>query len=110
MLLARLLTKAGRFPEAGRVFEGLIADQAARSRLERSGTSVDTLLADWGWGLVDAEKTSEADQVFGRLLKEFPNSPHAGDARFNLAESANLSRNYAEVIRLLTPLADSKPS
>ncbi len=106
--LARLLTKAGRFSEAGRVFEGLIADQPARSRLERSGTTVDTLLADWGWGLVDAEKTSEADQVFSRLLKEFPTSPHAGDARFNLAESANLSRNYAEVIRLLTPLSRLK--
>jgi cellulose synthase operon protein C len=108
--LARALTKAGRYPEAGRVFEELIADESARNRLERSGTSVDTLLAEWGWALVDAEKTAEADQVFTRLLKEFPNSPHAADARFNLAESANLSRNYAEVVRLLRPLADWKPT
>jgi len=107
--LARSLTKAGRYPEAGRVFEDLITDQPARNRLERSGTSVDTLLAEWGWALVDAEKTAEADQVFTRLLKEFPNSPHAADARFNLAESANLSRNYAEVVRLLAPLAVLKP-
>jgi TolA-binding protein len=108
--LGRSLTKAGRHPEARRVFEDLISDQSARNRLERSGTSVDMLLAEWGWALVDAEKAVEADQVFTRLLKEYPNSPHAGAARFNLAESANLARNYAEVVRLLTPLAESKPT
>jgi cellulose synthase operon protein C len=107
--LARSLTKAGRHAEASRAFEDLIADQPARSRLERSGTSVDSLLAEWGWSLIDAEKPAEADRVFGRLLKEFPNSDHAADARFNLAESANLARNHAEVVRLLTPLAEPKP-
>ena len=53
--------------------------------------------------------TAEADRVFARLLKEFPSGPHAADARFNLAESANLARNYPEVVRLLTPLAAIKP-
>ena len=43
------------------------------------------------------------------MLKEYPDSPHAADARFNLAESANLAHNYAEVVRLLTPLAAIKP-
>jgi cellulose synthase operon protein C len=108
--LARSLTKAGRHPEAGRVFEELIASQPARTRLEHSGTSVDTVLAEWGWALIDAEKPAEADQVFTRLLKDFPNGTHAADARFNLAESANLSRNYPEVVRLLAPLADTKPT
>lgn len=108
--LARSLTKAGRYPEAGRVFENLIAEQSARKLLERSGASVDSVLAEWGWALVDADEAAEADQVFTRLLKEFPNSPHAADARFNLAESANLSRNHAEVVRLLAPLAAEKPN
>ena len=68
----------------------------------------DGLLAEWGWSLVDADKPAEADRVFGRLLKEHPDSPFAADARFNLAESANLQQNYAEVVRLLTPLATVK--
>ncbi len=48
--------------------------------------------------------------MFARLLKDYPASPHAADARFNLAESANQARNYAEVIRLLSPLAASRPA
>ena len=58
--------------------------------------------------MVDADKPTEADRVFGRLLKEHPDSPFAADARFNLAESANLQHNHAEIIRLLTPLATLK--
>ena len=67
------------------------------------------MLSEWGWVLLDAGKPAEADRVFARLLKEHPNSPYAADARFNLAESANLVHNYAEVVRLLTPLAAIKP-
>ncbi len=44
---------------------------------------------NWGWALIDADKSSEADKVFARLLNDFPDSPHAADARFNLAESAH---------------------
>ena len=44
------------------------------------------------------------------MLKEYPDSPHSADARFNLAESANLARNYSEVVRLLLPLAEKKPA
>ena len=69
-----------------------------------SGSGLDAILADWGWSLNDADKPSEADKVFTRLLQEFPDSPHAADARFNLAESANQSKNYADVSRLLEPL------
>ena len=66
------------------------------------------VLSEWGWVILDADKPAEADRVFARLLKEYPNSPHAADARFNLAESANLAHNYAEVVRLLKPLAAIK--
>ena len=78
------------------------------SRSKSAGLKIDGLLAEWGWSLVDADKPAEADRVFGRLLKEHPDSPFAADARFNLAESANLQQNYAEVVRLLTPLATVK--
>ena len=106
---ARLLAQVGRRDEAARVFERLSDDQQARDSLQSAGVPPDVLLSEWGWLLLDADKPAEADRVFARLLKDFPNSPHAADARFNLAESANLARNYREVVRLLAPLAALKP-
>ena len=106
---ARLLAKAGRRDEGARVFERLIADPRAGDALKAAGVTPDMVLSEWGWVLLDAEKLSEADGVFGRLLKEYPASPYAADARFNLAESANLTHNHAEVVRLLTPLVAMKP-
>ena len=94
----------------GRGFERLLADPALRDALAKIGATPDALLAERGWSLVDAAKPAEADRVFARLLKDYPESPHAADARFNLAESANQARNYAEVIRLLSPLAASRPA
>ena len=87
----------------------LVDDQHATRALQSAGVTADALLSEWGWVLLDADKPAEADRVFARLLKEYPDSPHAADARFNLAESANLAHNYAEVVRLLTPLAAIKP-
>jgi cellulose synthase operon protein C len=107
---ARLLGKAGRHGDAAGEYERLIGDGLARECLAKSGAKPDRLLAEWGWSLVDAEKPVEADRVFARLLKEHPDGPFAVDARFNLAESANVEHNYAEVIRLLAPLAERKPA
>jgi TolA-binding protein len=106
---ARLLVKAGRPEEAAGAFEHLMGDEAALTSVAKGGLPRDGLLADWGSALLDAEKTTAADRVFSRLLAEYPASPHADLARFNLAESANQARHYAEVIRLLTPVVDSKP-
>jgi TolA-binding protein len=78
--------------------------------LSKNGVTPDTLLAELGWSLVDASKPEEADRAFSRLLEEFPASPRAADARFNLAESANQARDYAGVVRLLAPLAAAKSS
>jgi len=106
---ARLFAQRGRHDEAALTFERLIGDQPARDSLQAAGVAPDALLSEWGWLLLDSAKHAEADRVFARLLKEFPGSPHAADARFNLAESANQVRNYPEVVRLLTPLATIKP-
>jgi cellulose synthase operon protein C len=102
---ARLFAKVGRRDEAARAFEHLIDDQHARNALQSAGVNTDDLLSEWGWVLLDADKPAEADGVFARLLNEYPNSPHGADARFNLAESANLARKFTEVVRLLKPLA-----
>jgi TolA-binding protein len=106
---ARLLSKAGRHDDASGEYERLIGDEHAQEHLVKAGAKPDRLLAEWGWSLIDAEKPAEADRVFARLLKEHAESSYAVDARFNLAESANLARNYADVIRLLAPLAAQKP-
>ena len=79
-----------------------LSSNVKRTGLESLGEKPDSLLAERGWALVDAHKTAEADAVFAELLKTYPQSPQAIDARFNLAESANEARNHAEVIRLLT--------
>jgi TolA-binding protein len=105
---ARLLSKLSRSADAARVLELLISDPHARDCLTKADAPVDALLADWGWALVDAAQLHKADRVFTRLLKDHPESPYAADARFNLAESANLAHNYREVIRLLTPLTTAK--
>ena len=52
------------------------------------------MLSEWGWALIDAGKADEADRVFTRLLKDFPDSPNAADARFNLAESAYQAKDF----------------
>jgi TolA-binding protein len=101
---ARLLARSGRIAESGPIFENLIATPEARQRLEKAGLGVDAVLAEWGWSLVDAVQTALADTVFSRLLKEYPGSAHEIDARFNLAESANLKGDRAEVVRLLDPV------
>jgi len=107
---ARLLDKAGRPADAARSFERLLADKSARERLQAAGVPPDTLMAEWGRVLLDSDKPAEADRVFTRLLDEYPLSPFGAEARFNLAESANLAHNHAEVVRLLAPLAVKKPA
>ena len=105
---ARLLGKAGRHGEAAGELERLLGDLHAKESLKAAGAKPDALLAEWGWSLVDADKPAEADRVFGRLLAEHPDSSFATDARFNLAESANTRHDYAEVVKLLSPLAALK--
>ncbi len=94
---ARLLARSGRPGESAQAFEQLMGDEATCKRLEKAGVSRDTLLAEWAYALLDADKPAEADRVFTRLLREFPDGSMADDARFNLAESANQQHHSAEV-------------
>jgi TolA-binding protein len=105
---ARLLAKDSP-KEAADVLGRLLDGDEARARLKTIDQPVDALLADRGWDLLDAGEIAEADKVFAQLLAEFPTSPLAADARFNLAESANERKDHAEVVKLLAPLADSSP-
>ncbi len=107
---ARLIARLGRNADAASVFERLVSDPHLRESLAKAGTTVDAVLAEWGWSLVDAAKPAEADRVFKRLLAEYPQSPYSADARFNLAESAYQDHQYQDVIRLLLPLVVKEPA
>ncbi len=105
---ARLLVETKQPAEAVPIYEAYLLDYP-----DGGGEGLDSLLAEWGWALVDAGKPTEADKLFTRLLEQFPNSARTADARVNLAETAYNVKNYDEVIRLLSPLVagsgDVKP-
>ncbi len=101
---ARLLARIGRHANAA------LAYAAIDSRLTKTNAlpadlDPGTLLAEWAYALIDAQKPDEADRVLTRILKDRPESAQALDARFNLAESANQRGDFAEVVRLLEPVA-----
>jgi TolA-binding protein len=100
---ARLLVAARRPEEAALAYAQYVEARSG-ARRAAGGAELDTVLSEWGWALIDAGKAGEADRVFTRLLKEFPDSPHTADARFNLAESAYQARDFPTVVTLLTPL------
>ena len=104
---ARLLAKLGRHTQAVGIYQKVIEDRRGLDVLAKAGATSDALLSELGWELLDASRNEESDRVFGRILKEYPASPHAMEARFNLAESANQRGDLSEVVRLLAPLADS---
>jgi TolA-binding protein len=101
---ARLLAKLGRHKDASAEFKRFFANPKARPIAAAAGLSEDLLLAEWGWVLLDAQESAEADKIFARLLENYPDSPYAADARFNMAESANEAHDYQRVVNLLAPL------
>ncbi|WP_422928430.1 tetratricopeptide repeat protein [Singulisphaera sp. PoT] len=100
---ARLLVEAKKPAEGAEIYDKFFRDHVDPTTIPK-GTEIDALLSEWGWALVDAGKTAEADATFARLLKEFPDSPHAADARVNLADTAYREKKYDEVLNLLNPL------
>ena len=101
---ARLLARTGRSSDAAGIYMRVLFDRGRRTRLASMGETPTDLFAELGWALVDSQENEEADRIFAALLEDDPQSPRAIDARFNLAESANQSRDFAAVIRLLSPL------
>jgi TolA-binding protein len=105
---ARLLARTGHAEDAAKALERLLADASRRTELEAAGEHRDALLAERGWALIEAGKNDAADAVFSELLTTFPESPHAVEARFNLAESASQNHDLEKVVRLLGPVAAAK--
>jgi TolA-binding protein len=100
---ARYKARLKRPAEAATAYEAFLKDFPDYAPKD-GAPGRDAVLAELGWALTDAEKPEQADAAFTRLLSEFPDSPFAADARFNLAESAHQAKDHEEVIKLLTPL------
>ncbi|WP_169973681.1 tetratricopeptide repeat protein [Tautonia rosea] len=98
---ARLLVETGQPDQAISLFETLL-DSEHPEPVE----ATDLLLAELAWALLDGDRVEEADQVFERLLREYPESSQAEDARLNLAESAFQAGQFEEVLSWLEPLTD----
>ncbi len=105
---ARLLARVERPSDAAKAYESIAARIAEKAELAKLKLEPAALLGEWAFALLDAQDVNGADRVFQRILAEYPQSPTAVDARFNLAESANERGNHAEVIRLLAPLAEGE--
>ena len=99
LALARLQVEAKQPGAAAKSFAAVTDKYAATC-----GEPGDVVLGEWGWALGDAGQAAEADAVFERLLKDYPASPRADDARLNLAESAYAGHNLDRVLDLLKPL------
>ncbi len=99
LALARLQVEAKRLDDAARTYAAVASPGAPDP-----GEPIDAVLAEWARALGDAGRPAEADPVHARLLKDFPDSPRAADARLNLAESAYAAREYPRVLDLLGPV------
>ena len=96
---ARLLVRAKRPDDASSAYERYLKDFA------KSGPEPpDAALAEWGSALLEAGNAKEADQVYRRLLDQYPNSPRMNDARVQLAVSAHDAGKRDAVIPLLEPV------
>ena len=62
---ARLLLRLKRPADAALAFEAFVGD-------DPKSEGLDVVLADWGWALLDAKNVEKADEVFNRLLEDFP--------------------------------------
>jgi len=103
LAMARLQV-ASKKPEAAAQTYALVA----RDHAQAAGEPLDAILSEWGWALIDAGKATEADVPFLRLIEEFPDSPKAPDARYNLAVSTFAARDFDRTIALLGPITTEK--
>ncbi len=96
---ARSLAKAGKVEEADAAYEKVTKTFPKYGRL-------DLLLDEWALLNYNAERFEKSDTLFRRILDEFPGSELADDARFQLAESANVAGRRDEAAREFAKLAD----
>ena len=75
--LAEAQARAGQYDSAINAYKELAAQLDGP-------LPIDGILMQLGRTYLDAGKPSDAQQVFSRVVEEFPNSPFSGDARREL--------------------------
>ena len=68
----------------GGQYDSAIATYTALAAQRDGSLPVDGILMQLGRTYLDAGKPSDAEQMFNRVVEEFPNSPFTGDARREL--------------------------
>ncbi len=97
---ARAVRRLDKLADADKAYQDVTAKfPAAENR--------DLVLDEWALMFYESEKYEEADAVFRRLVKEYPKSRRADDARLNLAESDYVARNLDKARAEFAALAES---
>lgn len=101
------LQNARAHAEAGNVDEA----HAAYAKVDATfpeAKGADLLLDEWALLNYDAGEYERSDTIFRRLVDDHPNSERADDARFHLAESANIAGRTDEAEKAFTALVQRK--
>lgn len=96
---ARKMQQVGKLDEAAAVWTKLLATFPA-------STETPAMLDEWAWMHISAEQFDKSDEIYRRLVRDFPESVFSGEARLSLAESqlqaGELEQPLAEMQSLAT--------
>lgn len=100
---ARLLARSGKMADADATYEALLKRFGQRP-------DADKVLDAWATTHYSAEDFRKADELFGRLIRDYPNSALADNAALVLAESDLLAGRLDEARRAFSSLAQGARS
>ena len=96
--LARSLQKMERLEDAAAAWAALL-------QAFPHAEDTDRILDEWAWMWASVGNYEQADQIYRRLLTQFPDSSFAGQARLSLAESLLQARNLDAALAEMEAIA-----
>ncbi|MFM7864392.1 MAG: tetratricopeptide repeat protein [Planctomycetaceae bacterium] len=96
--LARSLQKLERPEDAAAAWTALL-------QAFPNAEDTDRILDEWAWMWAAAGNYEQADQIYRRLLTQFPDSSYAGQARLSLAESLLQARSLDAALAEMEAIA-----
>jgi TolA-binding protein len=100
-MFARLIGEEGQVDVADKAWEALVTTFESSDRL-------DDILDEWAYLNLQHERYERADEIYRRLLTDFPESPHAGQARLSLAESRMQANDLDTALHEFTRIATDR--
>lgn len=100
---ARCRAGLGKLPEADQAWQQAY-DELAR-QTDSKKKPLDALLSEWGATHLNAGDTKRADEIFQKLIADFPNSEHAVVARLSLAQGEAKSGRTDEAMAAFEKIA-----